>query len=244
MKKIIVLLLTLLLIPSFALSASYLSQLKSSIRKERVDAAKRIYRAGKPQGAATYRYLNKRILVEFNSQPGNRHHADEIAWWTKALATSGNETYRATFERIYQEADNRNLKRHAKDSLAKLSMYANKQKIKSTGGGSSLKGLPAKAREYVLSIQSGDPRLQVDGAKRIIKAGYSDERIYNAVEKVLLAEFNNSGGDRHKMDAMAWLCKCLGSSGNAKYRPTLEKVAAEGPRKVAGYAKKSLKMIY
>ncbi|MDX9709690.1 MAG: hypothetical protein RBT64_09050 [Trichloromonas sp.] len=42
------------------------------------------------------------------------------------------------------------------------------------------------------------------------------------------------------VDEMAWLCKALGASGNAKYAPALEQVAASGNKKLAKFAQNAL----
>lgn len=244
MKRLFVLFAILLLIPSLALAGSYLSDLQSDARKPRVDAAKRIYRSSTPQDAATYAYISSRLQKEYNKLPDNRYHADEMSWWVKALATSGKEKYRPLLKEIASNAKNRNLKRHAQDSLSKLSVYAKRYEIKKSKGDGKLASLDPKAREYVLMIQSGEPKLQREAAKRIMRAGYSNEVIYDVVAETLLAEYPTAGNDRHKLDALAWMCKCLGASGNTKYRKPLETVAENAHRKIAGHAKKSLKQLY
>jgi hypothetical protein len=61
------------------------------------------------------------------------------------------------------------------------------------------------------------------------------------VEQELLKGYQASGGDRGAVDAMAWLCKALGASGNGKYRGTLQTVAQKAPhRKLQKYAEQSL----
>ena len=59
------------------------------------------------------------------------------------------------------------------------------------------------------------------------------------VHKILAAQYKNSTNPEH-LDAMAWMCRTLGESGNSKYRGTLEQIAQDNAahKKVRKYAEK------
>ena len=102
-------------------------------------------------------------------------------------------------------------------------------------------GLTGVAKTYVKQLKSENAISQRDAAKRIIRARLFDAGVMNAVEKALLKGYTRGGRDRNHIDAMAWLCKALGASGNSKYRKTLTTVSKDaGNRKLRGYASKSL----
>jgi hypothetical protein len=71
-------------------------------------------------------------------------------------------------------------------------------------------------------------------ARQLELQGYSDPKIFDLVEKQVLA--NMSVADKNNLDAVAWLVRALGFSGNEKYLPTLNKVATEGSEKLRRHA--------
>ena len=102
-------------------------------------------------------------------------------------------------------------------------------------------GLTGVAKTYVSQLKSGNAVSQRDAAKRIIRARLYDTKVVDEVEKALLKGYAKGGRDRNHIDAMAWLCKALGASGNSKYRKTLTTVSQNASnRKLRGYASKSL----
>ncbi len=83
--------------------------------------------------------------------------------------------------------------------------------------------------------------MKTNAAKKIIRGGITDPAIMDIVESELLEGFAKMGNNRQHIDAMSWLCKALGASGNSKYKETLQKVVKEsGSRKLKGYANKAL----
>ncbi len=104
-------------------------------------------------------------------------------------------------------------------------------------------GAPAAKGEsrYIKMLRSGNLRSKTDAGKLIVKEGVKDTAVLDVVEQELLKGYQASGDDRGAVDAMAWLCKALGASGNGKYRGTLQTVAQKAPhRKLQKYAEQSL----
>lgn len=94
---------------------------------------------------------------------------------------------------------------------------------------------------YVKMLRSANLRSKTDAAKLIVREGVKDTAVLDVVEQELLKGYQASGDDRGAVDAMAWLCKALGASGNGKYRGTLKTVADKAPhRKLQKYAEQSL----
>ncbi|MEJ2200471.1 MAG: FlgO family outer membrane protein [Desulfuromonadaceae bacterium] len=99
-------------------------------------------------------------------------------------------------------------------------------------------------RRFIKMLHSRDLRSKTDAGKLIVREGVKDVVILDVVEEELLQGYLPSGSDRAYVDAMSWLCKALGSSGNSKYRGTLQTVAEKAPHgKLRKYAKKSLDML-
>ena len=94
---------------------------------------------------------------------------------------------------------------------------------------------------YITMLRSGNLRSKTDAGKLIVREGVKDTAVLDVVEQELLKGYLASGDDRAAVEAMSWLCKALGASGNGKYRNTLKTVAQKAPhRKLQKYAEQSL----
>lgn len=95
--------------------------------------------------------------------------------------------------------------------------------------------------KYINMLRSNDSTQKVRAAKEIFKSYSHDPQLLCVVNEELLRGYKINIRDRHHVDAMAWLCKILGASGQTKYKATLKRVAQESPsRKLKKYANKSL----
>ena len=72
----------------------------------------------------------------------------------------------------------------------------------------------------------------------IVGDGVDDPTLYEVIEEELLAGYQQNTNVRKQVDAIAWLCKALGRSGDPKYKDTLKKVMETArSRHVAKYAR-------
>ncbi len=95
-------------------------------------------------------------------------------------------------------------------------------------------------KRLVAKIRSQKRSEQVAAAKKIIKSKIRDRAVLAVVEEELLAGYKG----KKSADAMAWFCKALGASGQARYKNTLQKVIKNTrSRKLRKYAQKSLAML-
>lgn len=103
---------------------------------------------------------------------------------------------------------------------------------------------PSGGGKYIGMLRSNNLRSKTDAGKLIVRNGIKDTAVLDVVEAELLSGYIASGSDRNAVDAMSWLCKALGSSGNGKYKGTLQSVAKKAPHsKLQKYAKQSLDML-
>jgi hypothetical protein len=104
--------------------------------------------------------------------------------------------------------------------------------------------LSPEIKNYLRMIHSGNSREQRAAAKRIYRGRIHKKILLEAIRKELLKGYSRNPRDRYHVDAMAWFCKVLGSSGNHSYASTLNQVAgSSSSRKLRKYAAKSLKML-
>lgn len=86
-------------------------------------------------------------------------------------------------------------------------------------------------------LRSPDDAQKRLAARTIVKRFPQHPRLLEAAKEELLAGYTAKPDENLHVDAMAWLCRALGHSGQSVYLPTLEKVAAESPsRKIKKFA--------
>ncbi len=221
----------------------YIKMLKSDSVKIRTDAAKRISRS-RLTNSKLLTIINKKLIKEYNLHPTSKYSADEMAWYCKALASSGNTIYKKTLATVAEKAINANLKRHAAKNLGMISQIAKSKKIAAESQKVN-NNLSPEINKYIGMLKSGDFTLQKNAARKIIRARLTEEKLFDVVGEELLKGYKKLPRDRNHIDAMAWLCKALGSSGMAKYKPTFQEVSENSPnRKLKGYAKKYLNQLF
>ena len=98
--------------------------------------------------------------------------------------------------------------------------------------------------ELIKMIELDDPKKIRIAARTIAKHYSQNFALLEVVNKELLNGYHKKTKGKYYIDAMSWLCKVIGASGNKKYIPTLEKVGKEAPsRKLKKYARKNLKRL-
>jgi hypothetical protein len=221
----------------------FITMLQSSSQKQRVEAAKRITRSGLSD-PRLFNLINKKVLDNYNLHPRNQDHIDEMAWMCKALASSGSSEYKSTLKRIIQTASSTKLKRYAEQSLKSINEYAQRNRLMKRINTSD-PSLSPEVNRYIGMLKSKDPKLKKDAAKSIFRGRYTESKLFNVVNEVLLQDYKRTSvKDKNGIDTVAWLCKALGASRNKKYSPTLERIIRDTKSStLKRHAKKSLGMI-
>jgi len=82
-----------------------------------------------------------------------------------------------------------------------------------------------------------------DVAQSLYNTGNTNTEVLDVQAETLLERYQRSGEDRDAVDAVAWMCRALGASGNARYRPVLERVENDKSvhRKARGHCEKAAK---
>ncbi len=242
----------------------YLTMLQSKSITQRVTAAKLITRSGLSD-KTLFDFINKDLLNRYQpnvpdkpvsydmeeddewmvsgQSDADKLHIDEMAWLCKALASSGLPEYKETLEIIVYTTTNQKLKQYARQSIRLVDEYTERNAIMANGN-NSIQGLsPAKTR-LINMLKSDNYSLKRDAAKMLIRSGESDEVLYGVVNEELLKSHRLKTGDNLHIDAMAWMCKALGSSGMSKYRETLQEIIETTKNtKLKTYAKQNLNLL-
>ena len=85
--------------------------------------------------------------------------------------------------------------------------------------------LDASGQRYVNQLVQGGPVSIREAAQNIYHSGYRDTETLDVAAEVLLQKYR-SAADSTSADALAWVCKALGASGNGRYKPVLDEVVA------------------
>lgn len=182
----------------------------------------------------------KQALEESGGRPSklSSSRIDELSWYAKALGLSGNAKYRPLLEKLVQ-SDSNTLNYHAEKGVEFLEQFSEWNPIIAEGVEDAPPGKLGEWRARNM-LQSDIPELIRVGAKRIYHEYPWEQDLLQTANGILLEHYENPG-DGLMIDALAWICKALGRSGEDAYRQTLEKVVESSPSaKLRKYARKSL----
>jgi len=218
-------------------AAALMKGLESTSRSARIDAAKRITQAGLTDGA-----LYDKVAALLQAGYGEAVEAnavDEMAWLCKALAASGDTRHQPLLEEIATQAPNVKLQKYARQSIDSFAEYQERIRVLNATSGWNA-ALTAEENRLVGMLGSESPELKRDAAKTIVRDSPVAEAVYDAAASALTGMLATGTLDNLSVDTLAWLCKALGASGNSKYAPALEQVAASGNKKLAKFANTAL----
>ncbi len=109
--------------------------------------------------------------------------------------------------------------------------------------GASFAALDEAEKSYVdRLLKGGWPSLR-GVADSIYSTGNTNTELLDIVAETLLEKYPRAGEDPDAVQAMAWMCRALGQSGNSRYRPVLEHVENDktAHRKLRGHCEKAAK---
>jgi pimeloyl-ACP methyl ester carboxylesterase len=99
-------------------------------------------------------------------------------------------------------------------------------------------------KEYLKKLRSKNTRTKLKAARLVYKTYSTHPLVHELVKEELRQKQNLLSLNRNHIDAMAWFCNILGSSGKLDYRETLENVLEiTTNKKLKGYARKNLKRL-
>ena len=221
----------------------YIEMLNSDSYKIRLDAAKFVTRSGLTD-PRLFKLISSRLMDEYKDHGTDRHHIDEMSWLCKALAASGSQTYADTFQEIIENTTSLKLKKYAKQGLELLSEYAERNKLMNDMS-TAIPDLSDEENRYINMLRSDNITLKKDTAKSIYRGNFTAKSLYDALNDELIRWYNSlTSTTRNENDTLAWMCKALGASGMAGYKPTLEKIyKTTSSPSLKNHARKSMNML-
>jgi len=218
-------------------AAALMKGLESTSRSARIDAAKRITQAG-----LTDAVLYDRVAALLQAgyvEAVEANAVDEMAWLCKALAASGDTRHQPLLEEIATQAPSPKLQKYARESIDSFAEYQERIRVLNATTGWNA-ALSDTENRLVGMLGAENAELRRDAAKTIVRDSPVAEAVYDAAASALTGMLAAGSLDNLSVDTMAWLCKALAASGNSKYAPALEQVAASGNKKLAKFANTAL----
>jgi hypothetical protein len=110
---------------------------------------------------------------------------------------------------------------------------------------SSLAALDEAEKMYVDRLLKGSWVSLRDVAQSLYNTGNTNTEVLDITAETLLERYQRAGEDRDAVDAVSWMCRALGASGNSRYRPVLEHVEKDKSvhRKGRGHCEKAAKAL-
>jgi hypothetical protein len=104
----------------------------------------------------------------------------------------------------------------------------------------SIAALTDLEKGYVSRLNSGGYISIRSAAQDMVNNGTTNTEVLDVAAQVLLDRYPRAGEGHDAVDALAWVCRALGQSGNSRYRPVLEKVEKDetAHRKLRGHCEK------
>lgn len=87
--------------------------------------------------------------------------------------------------------------------------------------------LDASGQRYVNQLVQGGPVSIREAAQSIYHTGMKDPEVLDVAAEVLAQQYKTATGNT-ELDALAWVCKALGSSGNPRYTAIVKQAAEDG----------------
>ncbi len=109
----------------------------------------------------------------------------------------------------------------------------------------SLAALTEAEKGYVNQLATGGPLTIRSVAQNIYNTGNRNTEVLDVAAEVLLEKYPSAGEIHDVVESLSWVCRALGSSGNSRYKPVLEKVENDKAvhRKLRGHCEKGAKAL-
>jgi hypothetical protein len=94
-------------------------------------------------------------------------------------------------------------------------------------------------QRYIDQLTRGGPVSIREGAQNIYHTSNTEQEVLDVAAEVLAQKYRTAT-DRGWIDAMAWICRALGASGNGRYKAVVAQAAKDGPhRSIKGHCGKA-----
>ncbi len=224
--------------------SQYIETIKNGSGLEKVKVYKTLYNYSGVTDEALFDLIAAQVKKSSWRQPETKPEQEEYHWGIKSLASSGNTKYHQLISNIARATNSRKTKRHAVNTLKRLSKFALFNPVINQTEYNS----PERTQREAIRmrfIHNGNhelARFAVTDAAR--KLSFNDREFIEAVKKKLTEMYTQPYSNGDAIQFQSWACKYLLLAPDSyKHRSLVRKVSVASPNKaVKKWAKKSLKM--
>jgi len=161
-----------------------------------------------------YDEIERRLLEHY--QGPDMSLMSLMAHHVRALGYSGNDKYRSTITKVYEDGAHGRLRKHAKKALRDLNLYSDWIQIVQN---SSLdtSGKSVEVGTYLKMLHADDVHVKRLAARAIFHEKLTDKYLIDTAAKNLSAMYMQEGLDAQGQDTAAWLCKAIAKSKDAEH---------------------------
>ena len=171
--------------------------------------------------------IERQLLDGYNNGSG-ANHTDLMAWFCKALASSGNGKYLKTLQQVAKQADDPKLQHYARQSVETFPFHEKRNRILSRTDEYLAQGFDVDSAQLAVMLKADEFVMKRNAAKKIVRGAALDFRLFDIVEQELVKGLRAESDNYNTyVDAMSWMCKALAVSGDRKYAKTLRLIADE-----------------
>ena len=215
MKNIAIICLALLVVscfchlqPAFALNKAtedrYLQTLQQDNIGTKTVVAKKITQSY-INNDEIFTEIERQLLQEYNNG-SDKNHIDQMAWYCKALASSGNSKYLQSVQTVAQGANESKLQYYAKQSVDLFPFHEKRNRILSKSSEYVDQGYDVNSAQLAVLLKAADIGLKRDATKKIMRSDFVDPRLFDLVEQELLQCMNCDNAN----DNLYVVIQCLG----------------------------------
>lgn len=215
----------------------YLAKLKSPDYETRVQTLKKIEQAA-IHDQQLFDTIESNLLAGYLASINDKKQIVEMGWLCDALASSGDSKYLPTL-RLVGSSNTGAVANHCRQGEERRLAFHKERVAAMTQP--PFENMSTEDSVILRMLQSSLPKSVQFGVQKAMSGQLKDERVYDAARDALMAGYLEKVNDNAHVDAMSWLCKCLGFSKMEKYRDTLTLVREKAQHwKLRDYAGKSL----
>lgn len=186
--------------------------------------------------ARLFDVIEQRLLAEHEAVIRDRDEKNRVARYIRALGFSGNAKYLPTISRFVGD---RTYDRYARTALQDHPNYSRWNSIISDRSTFD-PTLNDEANRVINMLRADDFLLKRIGAKRVYFKN-REPQVLAVLEAQLLA--SHTIQDKDASDAIAWMAKALGETGDQRYIPLLQQASNAPDGRVARYANEALRKL-
>ena len=181
------------------------------------------------QDPTLFDQIERDLLKSYGVKSSSRKVEDN-SWRVQALAYSGNPKYLETLKKFARNhKSSRKLRRHSESALESLSDFKKWNPVISAGTEKAVSDKELEQIRIENMLRAEDYTLVRAAGSILFQNKVAVEPFLPVVVERLEKDYKTTSVRFPNADALAWLCKVLGGTGDKKYLPLLEQISEQAP---------------